>query len=293
MDFARTRCSCYLSLPAQQVLAVLTVIWVSLVVALEQGPPVLHLHPALSVDPLYNEALDDVGVVSLFDLPLLVAYPQYPRRVRCDHLQCLSERCHIVVHDVPDLPPVEVQWGYVHADLSPVLVPDGHGDVSVRGDGDVLDFAAVVASANENEKKHVEELMDKASLVVDGYRVVVADSQYSSRHVRDCIVMHGAESVIPYPSNQARGEPVLRVDRFFRTSDSANERKLYGLGRSSVERVNSRLEGQVCLDRHRVRGLRNVAVHVALCIIALLLVAVAALRLGVPWRARSIATFGW
>jgi len=35
------------------------------------------------------------------------------------------------------------------------------------------------------------------------------------------------------------------------------------------------------------------AVHVALCIIAILLVAVAALRLGVPEKARSIATFGW
>ena len=51
--------------------------------------------------------------------------------------------------------------------------------------------------------------------------------------------------------------------------------------------------GQVCLDRHRVRGLRNVTIHVALCIIAMLLVAVAALRLGVPGKARSIATFGW
>ena len=60
-----------------------------------------------------------------------------------------------------------------------------------------------------------------------------------------------------------------------------------------IERVNSRLEGQVCLDRHRVRGLRNVTVHVALCIIAMLLMTVAALRLGVPGKARSIATFGW
>ena len=34
-------------------------------------------------------------------------------------------------------------------------------------------------------------------------------------------------------------------------------------------------------------------VHVLLCIVVMLLVAVAALRLGVPWRARSIATFGW
>ena len=57
--------------------------------------------------------------------------------------------------------------------------------------------------------------------------------------------------------------------------------------------MNSRLEGQVCLDRHRVRGLRNVTIHVALCIIAMLLVAVAALRLGVPKKARLIATFGW
>ena len=99
--------------------------------------------------------------------------------------------------------------------------------------------------------------------------------------------------MIPYPSNQRKGEDVLRVDKFFRVYGSEEERRLYGLGRSSIERVNSRLEGQVCLDRHRVRGLRSVTVHVVLCIIAMLLVAVAALRLGVPWKARAIATFGW
>jgi hypothetical protein len=105
-----------------------------------------------------------------------------------------------------------------------------------------MPVAAIVASANENEKKHVEELLDKASLVVDGFEAVVADSQYSSRRVRDCIVIHGAEPVVPYMSNQARGEPVLRVDRFFRTSGSAVERRIYGLGRASIERVNFRLE---------------------------------------------------
>jgi transposase len=158
--------------------------------------------------------------------------------------------------------------------------------------GSDMPVAAVVASANENEKKHVEELMDKASLVVEGFRVVVADSQYSSRRVRDCIVMHGAESVIPYPSNQARGEPVLRVDRFFRTSGSANERRIYGVGRASVERVNSRLEF-VGLDCLKLRGLRRVMVHVLLCIVVMLLVAVAALRLDKTWKARSLASFWW
>jgi len=163
--------------------------------------------------------------------------------------------------------------------------------------GDVysdLPLAFTAAPANENEKKHAPELLDK-TVEAAGGRVerLVADTQYSSRRFRGKVADCGVVAVIPYPSNQRKGEDVLRVDKFFRVYGSEEERRLYGLGRSSVERVNSRLEGQVCLDRHRVRGLRNVTIHVALCIIAMLLVAVAALRLGVPWKARSIATFGW
>ena len=150
--------------------------------------------------------------------------------------------------------------------------------LAVDADSD-MPVAVVVASANENEKKHTEELLEKASLVVDGFRVVVADSQYSSRRVRDCVVGYGAESV-------------LRVDRFFRTSGSAVERRVYGVGRASVERVNSRLMfvGLECL---KLRGLRNVMVHVLLCVIVILLVAVAAVWLGRPWKVRSLASFWW
>ena len=130
----------------------------------------------------------------------------------------------------------------------------------------------------------------RASRVVDGFGVVVADSQYSSKRVRDIIVEHGAESVIPYPSNHRRGESVLRVDRFFRTSGSDVERRVYGVRRASVERVNSRLE-LVGLDCLKFRGLRCVMVHVLLCIIVMLLVA--ALRLGRLWKVRSLASFWW
>jgi len=163
--------------------------------------------------------------------------------------------------------------------------------VAVDADSD-MPVAVVVASANDNEKKHTEELLEKASLVVEGFRVVVADSQYSSMRVRDIIGEHGAESVIPYPSNHRRGESVLRVDRFFRTSGSTVERRVYEVGRASVERVNSRLEfvGLECL---KLRGLRNVMVHVLLCIIVMLVVAVAAVRLGRPLKVRSLASFWW
>jgi hypothetical protein len=93
-------------------------------------------------------------------------------------------------------------------------------------------------------------------------------------------------------ANQARGESVLRVDKYFRTSDPAEEKWLYGLGRACVERVNARLE-LVGLDCLRFRCLRNVLIHVLLCIIVMLLVAVAAMRLGRPWKARSVASFLW
>ncbi len=157
-----------------------------------------------------------------------------------------------------------------------------------------LPLAFTAASANENEKKHAPKLLLKAVEATGGrVETMVADSQYSSRRFRGKVADCGVVAVIPYPSNQRKGGDVLRVDKFFRVYGSEEERRLYGLGRSSIERVNSRLEGQVCLDRHRVRGLRNVAVHLALCIITMLLVAVAALRLGVPEKAGSIATFGW
>lgn len=58
-----------------------------------------------------------------------------------------------------------------------------------------MPVAVVVASANE--KKHSEELLEKASLVVEGFRIVVADSQYNSRRVRGRVVGQGAMPVIP------------------------------------------------------------------------------------------------
>ena len=114
----------------------------------------------------------------------------------------------------------------------------------------------------------------------------------SSKRVRECILEHGAEPVVPYMSNQAHGEPVLRVDRFFRTRGPYEKRKIYGLSRASVERVNSRLE-MIGLENLKFRGLRNVMIHLLLCIIVMLIVAVAALRLGRPWKARSLASFWW
>jgi hypothetical protein len=94
--------------------------------------------------------------------------------------------------------------------------------------------------------------------------------------------------VIPFPSNQSRKEAdVLRVDKYFRTHGPAEEKQVYML-RGAVERVNSRQKEQLCLERHRTRGLKRITIHALLCLIAMLLTAVAALRLNRPEKARCI-----
>jgi len=152
-----------------------------------------------------------------------------------------------------------------------------------------LPLAVVAAPANDNEKKHASSLLKKAlEATKKRIRVLVADSQYSCRSLRSQASDSGVRAVIPFPANQQKGQRgLLRVDRFFRTHGAIVERRIYRL-RSCVERVNSRLKDQLCLERHRVRSLKQVSVHSLLCLIAMLLNAVAALRLDVADKARSL-----
>ena len=173
------------------------------------------------------------------------------------------------------------------------VLPSAAGaDSAADADSD-LPVAFIVAPANENEKRHAPDLLDKTVEATKGrVRRLVADPQYSSRRFREKAARCGVEAIIPYPRNQRRGEEVLRVDRRFRAHGPEGEVRVYGSARSSIERVSSRLEDLVCLNGHRLRGLRNVTVHTVLCVIAVMLMAVAALRLGVPEKARCIASFG-
>jgi IS5 family transposase len=152
-----------------------------------------------------------------------------------------------------------------------------------------LPIAVIAASANENEKKHAPALLDNAfEAVKKRVKTVVADSQYSSRKLRDKISECGIRAVIPYPTNQRRREKgLLRVDRYFRTYGPACEKRIYRQ-RSAGERVNSRLKDRLCLEKHRVRSLRRITIHALFCLIALLLNALAALRLNRVDKARSI-----
>jgi hypothetical protein len=119
-------------------------------------------------------------------------------------------------------------------------------------------------------------------------KALVADSQYSSRKLREHLSAQGVKAVIPYPANQGREQKtLLLVDKYFRTHGSTCERQTY-TQRAAIERVNSRLKEQLCLGRHRARGLERMTIHALLCIIAMLLNALTALRLNRPEKARCI-----
>jgi IS5 family transposase len=156
-----------------------------------------------------------------------------------------------------------------------------------------LPLAVIVAPANENEKKHASTLLDRTVKATrKRVKILVADSQYSSQKLRDHASANGVRAVIPYPSNQRRGEKrLLRVDRHFRTHGPIGERRAYKQ-RAAVERMNSRLKEQLSLNKHRVRGLRRITVHALLCLIATLLTALAGLVLKRTERVRSISFLG-
>jgi len=153
-----------------------------------------------------------------------------------------------------------------------------------------LPIVSIVVPANENEKKHEQTLLRNSLRFVRTKRLV-ADSQYSSKAFREKCAKKGVEPIIPYPANQRKGEKgLLRVDRKFRPHGPTRLKRLYRK-RSSIERTISRLKEHVSLRNHKLRGLRNIVIHVQYCILAMLFIALAALKMRKPWKARSITCF--
>jgi hypothetical protein len=152
-----------------------------------------------------------------------------------------------------------------------------------------LPLAVIAAPSNDNEKRHAPLLLEKALKATKRrIKVLVTDSQYSCRSLKDQASNSNVRVVVPFPENQQRNQKgLLRVDRYFRTHGPTDEKRIYRL-RSSIERVNSRLKDQLCLERHRVKGLMRIAIHSMFCLIAMLLNAVTAFRLHIVEKARSI-----
>jgi transposase len=134
----------------------------------------------------------------------------------------------------------------------------------------MLPLNCVFASANQNEKKHSLNMLEKTKLILKRsaarLRRVIADSQYSDGKIRNAV----DDTVIPYPANQKRDlKGLLRVDKKFRTYGPEDERREYHK-RPHIEAVYSFLKTQWSLTVNKVRGIRNVtsyALYSLLCLV--------------------------
>ena len=155
----------------------------------------------------------------------------------------------------------------------------------------MLPLSCVLASANQNEKKHSLSMLEKTKLTLKQsaarLRSVIADSQYSDGKLRKAV----DEAVIPYPANQKRDvKGLLRVDKKFRTYGPEDMKKEYHK-RPHIEAIYSFLKTQYSLAINKVRGLRNVACYALFSILCLVLNREAAENLGRSDKAVSPTYF--
>jgi len=155
----------------------------------------------------------------------------------------------------------------------------------------MLPLTCVFASANQNEKKHSLNMLEKTKTILKRsaatLRSVIADSQYSHSKLRNAV----DETVIPYPANQKRGvRDILRVDKKFRTYGPEDQKREYHK-RPHIEAVYSFLKTQYSLANNKVRGLKNVASYALYSLLCLVLNREAAENINRPDKAVSPTYF--
>jgi hypothetical protein len=155
----------------------------------------------------------------------------------------------------------------------------------------MLPLSCLVASANQNEKKHSLTILEKAKQVLKRsgvkLRSLIADSQYSDGKIRAAV----DKAVIPYPANQKpHARDVLRVDKKFRTYGPEDQKTEYHK-RPPIEAVNSFLKTQCGMIVNKVRGLKKVAAYALFSVLCLVLNREAAQNIGRTDKAVSLTYF--
>ncbi len=130
-------------------------------------------------------------------------------------------------------------------------------------------LAYLVAPANANEKRLSISLLNKTVKLTDTQiQQLTADSQYSSRDLRETAEDHQITTAIPYPTNQKLGNPnILRITKDFKTHGPEHLKRIYRK-RSMIELVFAWLKEHLNLNNHKVRGLKDHNPHLLLNIMS-------------------------
>jgi hypothetical protein len=129
----------------------------------------------------------------------------------------------------------------------------------------------LVASANTNEKRLSIPLLKRTVKITEAsIRQLTADSQYSSRDLRETAEDYRITTAIPYPANQKPDTcNIIRMTKDFKTHGPQHLKRIYRK-RSMIELVFAWLKEHLTLNSHKVRGLERIMIHVSYCILCLL-----------------------
>ena len=151
----------------------------------------------------------------------------------------------------------------------------------------------VEASANVNEKKLVQPLLDRLLGEDIEVELLAGDSQFESQPVLWTLKERKISSVIAWRHYEARENPpdVLTVKGRLDVEGPEHLRVIYKQLRSQSESLNGRMKARLALGRFTWQGKGNATIHVCLICCVVYAVAIVAALLGKPERQYSIAYF--
>ena len=156
-----------------------------------------------------------------------------------------------------------------------------------------LPLGHVEASANVNEKRLVEPLLDRLLGEDIEVELVAGDSQFESEQVFDALGSRKISSVIPWRRLKGRVNPsdVLSVKDRIDVEGPEHLRVVYKRLRAKSESLNGRVKARLAYSRFTWQGLQNACIHACLVFCVVYAVAIVAALLGKPELHYSIAYF--
>jgi hypothetical protein len=151
----------------------------------------------------------------------------------------------------------------------------------------------VEASANVNEKKLVEPLLDRLLGEDIEVELLAGDSQFESEQVFDTLNAKKIDSVIPWRRLKGRENPpdVLAVKNRIDVEGPEHLRVVYKMLRAKSESLNGRVKNRLAYTRLTWQGLWNACIHTCLVFSVVYSVVIVASLLGRPELRYSIAFF--
>jgi hypothetical protein len=151
----------------------------------------------------------------------------------------------------------------------------------------------VEASANVNEKKLVEPLLDRLLGEDIEVELIAGDSQFESGQVFEALQAKKIGSIIPWRRLEGRENPsdVLTVKDRIDVEGPEHLRVVYKRLRAKAESLNGRVKARLAYSKFTWQGLQNACIHTCLVFCVVYAVTIVAVLMGKPELRYSIAYF--